>query len=93
MFWNITASSPMKVNRSFGGTSRLHLQGRRISQTGNQSESRWQAELSRWFLAWHILRPSRSRRNVPPKRLLTFNRLHAVTSQKTELFLTTAAST
>jgi hypothetical protein len=39
VFWDITPCSPSKVNRSFGGTCRLHLQGRKI----NQRESRWQA--------------------------------------------------
>jgi hypothetical protein len=41
---------------------------------------------SRWFLAWLILRPWRLRRYVLPKRRLTFNGLHGVTSQKIELF-------
>jgi hypothetical protein len=27
IFWNITPCSPLSVNRRFGGTSRLHLQG------------------------------------------------------------------
>jgi hypothetical protein len=27
IFWNITPCSPLKVNRRFGGTYRLHLQG------------------------------------------------------------------
>jgi hypothetical protein len=49
--------------------------------------------LSRWFLAWFILRPWRRRRHVPPKRRLTFNGLHGVISQKIELFLTTAVRT
>jgi hypothetical protein len=31
-----TASSPLRVSRWFGWTSRLHLQGRRISQARNQ---------------------------------------------------------
>jgi hypothetical protein len=35
-FWDITPCSPLKVNRHFGGTCRLHHQGRRISQTRNQ---------------------------------------------------------
>jgi hypothetical protein len=35
--WNITRCSPLKVNSRFGGTSRLHLQGRRIRQTRNKS--------------------------------------------------------
>jgi hypothetical protein len=29
IFWNMTPCSPMSVNRRFGGTYRLHLQGRR----------------------------------------------------------------
>jgi hypothetical protein len=45
IFWKITPCSPLKVNRRFGGTRRLYLQGRRISRARNQSESRWQAEL------------------------------------------------
>jgi hypothetical protein len=32
IFWDITPCSPLKVNRRFGETSRLHLQDRRISQ-------------------------------------------------------------
>jgi hypothetical protein len=32
IFWNITPRSPLEVIRSFRGTCRLHLQGRRISQ-------------------------------------------------------------
>jgi hypothetical protein len=43
-FWDTTSCSPMKFNRRFGGTCRLHFQGRRISQARNQRESRWQAE-------------------------------------------------
>jgi hypothetical protein len=31
-FWYITPFSPLEVNRHFGGTFRLHLQGRRINQ-------------------------------------------------------------
>jgi hypothetical protein len=36
MFWDITPCSPLKVNRRFVLTCRLHLHGRRISQTENQ---------------------------------------------------------
>jgi hypothetical protein len=39
VFWNITPCSLLKVNRRFGGTCRLHLQGRRISQARNQCEA------------------------------------------------------
>jgi hypothetical protein len=40
--------------------------------------------LSRWFLAWLILRPWRWRWHVPSKRLLTFNRLHGFLSKNIE---------
>jgi hypothetical protein len=39
VFWDITLCSPLKVNRRFGGTYRLHLQGRRISRAINQQEA------------------------------------------------------
>jgi hypothetical protein len=29
MFWDIAPCSPLSVNRRFGGTHRLHLQGRK----------------------------------------------------------------
>jgi hypothetical protein len=41
---------------------------------------------SRWFLAWLILRPWRWRWYVPPKRQLTFNRLHSIIFQTKKLF-------
>jgi hypothetical protein len=37
--WDITPSSLLRINRRFGGTCRLHLQGRKISQARNQHES------------------------------------------------------
>jgi hypothetical protein len=33
IFWDITPCSPLKVNRRFGGTCRLHLQGRALLAT------------------------------------------------------------
>jgi hypothetical protein len=39
MFCDITPYSPLNVNRGFGGTCYLHLQGRRINQTINQYEA------------------------------------------------------
>jgi hypothetical protein len=36
IFWDITPCSPLKVNRRFGRTYRLHLQDRSISQVRNQ---------------------------------------------------------
>jgi hypothetical protein len=38
-FWDITPCIPKKVNRRFGGTCRLLLQGRRLSQGTNQREA------------------------------------------------------
>jgi hypothetical protein len=35
IFWAVTPCSPLKVNRRFGGTYRLHLQGWRISRARN----------------------------------------------------------
>jgi hypothetical protein len=53
IFWSITPCSPLKVNRHFGGTYRLHLQGRRIRQARYQRESRCQAEF--YFKAGFLL--------------------------------------
>jgi hypothetical protein len=36
IFWDITPCSPLSVNRRFGGTYRLHIQGRRISRARYQ---------------------------------------------------------
>jgi hypothetical protein len=50
IFWDITPCSPLSVNRRFGGTYRLHLQGRKnISPARNQHESKCHL-LTRWFL-------------------------------------------
>jgi hypothetical protein len=35
IFWDVTPCSPSSVNRSFGETYRLHLQGRKISRARN----------------------------------------------------------
>jgi hypothetical protein len=32
IFWDLMPCSPLKVNRRFGGTCGLHLQGRRIGK-------------------------------------------------------------
>jgi hypothetical protein len=67
IFCDITAYSPVKFNRRFRETHRLHLQGR-ISPEWYQRESRWQDEwLSSWYLA-RLIRPWRWRPYVPPKR-------------------------
>jgi hypothetical protein len=49
IIWDVTPCSPLNVNRRFGGTYRLHLQGRRISRARNQRESRWQVEVKSYF--------------------------------------------
>jgi hypothetical protein len=36
VFWDEKPYSPFKVERRFGGTYRLHLQGRKMRQGGNQ---------------------------------------------------------
>jgi hypothetical protein len=39
IFWDIAPCSPLKFNRRFGGTYRLHLQSRRIIRSRYQRES------------------------------------------------------
>jgi hypothetical protein len=60
--------------------SRLESNSGMVVSKGKQNEP---ASCS--FLAWLFLRTRICRRHVPPKRRLTFNRLHDVISQKTEL--------
>jgi hypothetical protein len=75
IFCEITLYSPLKDNWRFGGSYLLHIQRRRISQTRNERENRWQAL---------VLRPWRWRRYVPPKPQLTFNGVHGVISHRSE---------
>jgi hypothetical protein len=84
IFCNTTQCSPLKVNRHFRGTCDLHFQGRKISQARNQQWSTC-CLLHAGFLLGLFL--DRWRLHVPPKRQLTFNGLHRVTSisQKTGL--------
>jgi hypothetical protein len=44
IFWDVTPCSLLCCNRRFGGTYRLHRQGRRNIFSKNQQISRWQAE-------------------------------------------------
>jgi hypothetical protein len=39
IFWYITPSRPVKVNRCFGGTYRLYLRYRRVNQARNKRET------------------------------------------------------
>jgi hypothetical protein len=38
IFWDITPCSPLEANGRFGGSYRLQLQGRKLSQTIHQHE-------------------------------------------------------
>jgi hypothetical protein len=38
VFWDVMPCSPVEVLLLFGGTYYLHLQGRRVSQAGNQQD-------------------------------------------------------
>jgi hypothetical protein len=71
VFWDV-APCRSCVNRRFGGTYRLHLQGRKIRKLGT-SVSRWLQPPWRWT------------RYVPPKHRFTQD-LHGVASQKTAFF-------
>jgi hypothetical protein len=83
---DITPCSPLRSNRRFGGTYRLHLQGRKISWAINQREHSACYLLSRWFLTQLIFRPWIWRRYIPRKCRFTLNELHGVISQQTVLF-------
>jgi hypothetical protein len=92
------AASSVKFNGRLGGTCRLHLQGRRISQARNQSEAGNKLPkpflpASRRFLAWLILLPCRWRRHVSSELRLNFNGLHGIIPQNIGLFITTAVGT
>jgi hypothetical protein len=84
VFWDIMPCNPLEVNGHFGGTCHLHLQSWRVRQAGFCL-----LPASCWFLAWITLQPWRRKRHVRPKRRSTFNVLHGVISQKTELFILT----
>jgi hypothetical protein len=89
----MTPCSPLKVNRRYWGTWRLHLQGRRIAKQETSRESFTYHLLSRSFLAWLFLGTWEGMRHIPPKHRLTFSGLRGVISRKTELFTTTAVRT
>jgi hypothetical protein len=101
-FWDITPCSALSVNRRFGGTCRLHLEGRkdklskksawkqmaRLPSSGSKKPA-WK-QLATCFHANFLLglffRPWRWRWHVPPKLRLTLNGLHGVILQKMVLF-------
>jgi hypothetical protein len=79
VLWNIRQCSSLEVNRRSGGHCRLYLQSRSISKSRNHEVGSKQSPV----LAWHIIRPRLWRRNVPPKRRLTFYGLHDIISHYT----------
>jgi hypothetical protein len=92
VLWGILWCSPLKVSQCFRGTCHFHLQGWRKAkqETGmNQAVSR----ASPWFLVWLTLRPWRWKWRVSVKCQLTFNGLHHIISQNTEIFIPTAVKT
>jgi hypothetical protein len=89
VFWDKTSCSPLKVNRRFGGTYRLHLQSRIISRARYRRKSRWQAEIC--FRAGFLFGLFFDTEDGGGR--LTFNGLHGVISQKIELFITTSVGT
>jgi hypothetical protein len=44
IIWDMIPCSSLEVNRRFGGTYCLYLQGRKIIPARNECESKWQAE-------------------------------------------------
>jgi hypothetical protein len=98
IFWDITPCRPLKVNWRFGGTCRLHLQGRRISRARNQSESSWQADMGATCSSETSVEFQRTaRRYIPEDRTLHYNErsgpkmawnfLNSWTTNKKELIL------
>jgi hypothetical protein len=79
-FWDITPCSPSSVNRRFGGTYRLHLQGRKISWARNQRGRRWQAPVGFEVLTAVVMK-STIFWDIKPCSPLTLNGLHGVISQ------------
>jgi hypothetical protein len=70
-FCDITPCSPLKVNRRFRGICRHHLQIQRISRKRDQIRKLSLSPAFTLFFFWHILRPWRLRRHIPPKPQLT----------------------
>jgi hypothetical protein len=83
IFCDLTPCSPLKVNRSFGGTFRLPFSGLKNKPSMTRQSS---ALFATWYIIRFVLRPWRWRRHVPPKCRLIFNGLHDVISQKTQLW-------
>jgi hypothetical protein len=79
IFWDITPCSPSSLNRHFGGTYRLHLQGR-INRFSKPASKQVAGLLNLFLWPWRL------KGYVPPRRRLELSGLHGVISQKTILF-------
>jgi hypothetical protein len=80
VFLDRTPCSPLTVNRRFGGTSPMSSGSNKPSKILARKQVANRA-LYRW------------RRDIPPKRRMTFNGLQGVISQKILLFITTTVRT
>jgi hypothetical protein len=65
----------------------------KVEENAKQRICMNQVAKSCWFLTWPILWPYRKERIIPPKRLLVFNELHGIISQKRELLVITTVRT
>jgi hypothetical protein len=79
VFWYIMPCSPVEVDRSFGRIYGFHIQGWRVSDTGNHHEAG--------------SKQSSAQRYVTRKCLLAFTGFHGVVSQKVELLIVTLVRT
>jgi hypothetical protein len=87
IFWDIAQCGPLKVSKGFGGTYRMYLQVRRVSQARKTHEARNKQRVDcfvlvssfAYFLSW------RWRQYIPLKHLLSLNGLHDVIPQKMKL--------
>jgi hypothetical protein len=69
IFWDIAPCSPY-VDRRFGGTYYLHLQGQKAAK--QKTSVQQVVRLVLWFLTRQIFDPEDGCHNVLPKRRLTY---------------------
>jgi hypothetical protein len=84
-FWEVKLCSPLTVNLRFGGSRRLHVQGRKISQARNQQKILCLLTSSCWFFLAYS-----STLKMGAKRRFTFNGLHDISQ---DLFISTTVRT
>jgi hypothetical protein len=87
IFWDMTSCNPLKANRRFGGTYRLHFDFEKVSREIYQDESNL---LAICFHAGVLLDLSSTLKMEPyflPKRRMVFNGQKGVISKKILLFV------